>query len=70
MPIFSYVKKFRHVGSRDYWDFGAVNSHKGVKNIPQRYFFLFLKILSAVRTMADLVVFGMGGQWIKIPFTT
>ena len=44
-------------------------SHKGVKNIPQGFFFLFLKNLSAVRTMTDLVNFGVGGQRIKCPFT-
>ena len=52
-----------------YWEFLVINSHKGVKKYSPGFFFLFLKNLSAVRTMADLVNFDVGGQRIKHPFT-
>ena len=55
--------------SGGYWEFLAINSHKGVKKYsPGSFFFFFWKILSAVRTMADLVVFELEGQQIKRPF--
>ena len=45
-----------------YWEFLVINSHKGVKKYSPGLFFLFLKNLSAVRTMADFVNFGVGGS--------
>ena len=63
---FFICQKLRCICSRGYWDFWAINSHKGVKKHSPEVLFFFLKILSAVRTMADLVVLGMGGQQIKI----
>ena len=53
-----------------YWEFLVINSHKGVKKYSPGFFFFFLKFLSAVRTMADLVNFDVGGQRIKLPFTS
>ena len=67
---FFITEKCDRLWNGGYWEFLAINSQKGVKKYSQgRTFFCFLKILSAVRTTADLMVFGMGGQWIKRPFT-
>ena len=55
-------------GSRSggYWEFLVINSHKGVKKYSPGGFSLFLKNLSAVRTMADLSEFLCGGSADKV----
>ena len=68
MPIFK-CQKCDGSWHGGYWEFLVINSHKGVKKYSPGVFFLFLKNLSAVRTMTDLVNFGVGGQRIKCPFT-
>ena len=62
------MKSVTDRGTEAIGKFLVINSHKGVKKYSPGFFFLFLKNLSTVQTMADLVNFDVGGQQIKHPF--
>ena len=61
MCQFFICQKLRNICSGGYWEFGVIKAHKGVKIYSPMVLFFFLKILSAVRTMAALVNFDVGG---------
>ena len=51
-----------------YFEFWIINWHKGVKICSPRTPFLFLKKLTAVKVLANWVIFNIGSCWIKCLF--